>query len=94
MEKDINQNEIKVLRIKDNLNVLEFNKNELFMYFNAEVIFNSELKFQNVSISIERIEIYDNLNLKTLNCLELKNHIFSLFSKLQNFFEVKIKNFY
>jgi hypothetical protein len=89
MERDEYGNELKVIKIKDGLNVLDYQKNKLFIHLDGTVKFNTEFKFEYVSIKIDKIQIFDEVNLKSLDLFELKNHIFSIFSKFKNFMEVK-----
>lgn len=88
IERDDFGNEIKVVKIKNGLNVLDYQKNKLFIHLDALVKFNSEFKFQYVSVKIDKIQIFDEVNLKSLDLFELKNHIFSIFSKFKSFMEV------
>jgi len=70
---------------------LDYQKNKLFIYLDAIVKFNTEFKFQFVSVKIDKIQIFDEVNLKSLDLFELKSHIFSIFSKFKNFMEVNNK---
>jgi len=88
MEMDQYENDLKVIKIKNGLNVLVYRNNKLFIHLDAVVKFNSEFKFQFVSVKIDKIEIFDEINLKSLDLFELKNHIFSIFSTFKNFMQV------
>jgi len=88
MEKDEFGNELKKIRVNNALNVLDYQKNKLFIYFNAIVKFNTELKIQYVSVSIHKIQLFDQVNFKSLDLFELKSQIFSIFSRFKNFMEV------
>jgi hypothetical protein len=88
IERDEFGNELKILKVNNGLNVLDYQKNKLFIYFNAIVKFNSELKFQYVSVSLDKVQLFDQVNLKSLDLFELKTQIISLFSRFKNFIEV------
>ena len=74
IEKDEDLNQLIIINFKNILNVLEYKKNKVFIYLDSNLILNSELKFVKVSVKIDNIEIYDEVNLKSLNLFELKNH--------------------
>ena len=88
MEKDEYMNDLKVIKVKNGLDVLDYQKNKLFIHLDAVVKFNTDFKLQYVSVKIDKIQIYDEVNLKSLDLFELKSHIFSIFSKFKTFMEV------
>ena len=78
----------KTITIKNSLNVLEYKKTKILIYFDGFCKFNSEFKFQTVSVVIGNIEILDETNSKKINVTELKNKLFSLYSNFKNFMNV------
>jgi hypothetical protein len=78
----------KTISIKNSLNVLEYKKTKIFIYFDGFCKFNSEFKFQTVSVVINNIEILDVTNTTKINVVELKNKLFSLYSNFKNFMNV------
>lgn len=79
----------KNVTIKNSLNVLEYKKNKVFIYFDAIAKFNSEFKFQYVNVTINNIEIHDDTKSKNINIVELKNQLVSLYSNFKSFMNVK-----
>ena len=51
------ENFFKTISIKNSLNVLEYKKKQVFINFDAVCKFNSELKYLNVLVVINNIEI-------------------------------------
>jgi hypothetical protein len=78
----------KTITIKNSLNVLEYKKNKVFIYFDAIAKLNSEFKFQYVNVTINNIEIYDETKSKNINIVELKNQLVSLYSNFRSFMNV------
>ena len=78
----------KTISVKNSLNVLEYKKTKIFIYFDAFCKLNSEFKFQTVSVVIGNIEIFDETNTTKINVVELKNKLFSLYSNFKNFMNV------
>ena len=93
IEKDEEDNCCKSIAIKNCLNVLDYKQNKVFIHLDAICKFNSELKFQNVFISITNIEIYDEIKSTNLNLFDLKSQLFSLYNNFKSFMEVIIFNF-
>lgn len=93
IEKDEYMNELKIIKIQNAINLMDYKKNKLFIYFDAVCNLNTELKFQDVKIKIDKVQIFDQVNFKSLDLFELKTHIFSIFSTFKNFIDVRIAIF-
>ncbi len=79
---------MKVLKVHNGLLVYDYQNNKLFLFIDATVKIDSEFKIQHVSVKIDKIQIFDEVKMISLNLFELKNHIFSLFLKFKNFMNV------
>jgi glycerol-3-phosphate responsive antiterminator len=89
IEKDEENVPLKVMNIKNCLNVLEYKNNKVFIHLDAITKINTDLKIQYADIKISNIEIYDAVGLKNINLFEVKSHLFSMYKNFKSFMEVR-----